>query len=54
VTLLPVPDGETSGPGPGVVPPHVTVGIVVAPALSDGLTADCARDLRRELGARHP
>jgi hypothetical protein len=32
----------------------VTVGIVAAPALPDGLAADCARDLRNELGARHP
>ena len=47
-------DGETSGAGPGVVPPHVTVGIVAAPALPDGLTADCVRDLSRELGSRHP
>lgn len=47
-------DGETSDAGPGVVPPDLTVGIVAAPALPDGLTADFARDLRRELGARHP
>ena len=47
-------DGETSGAGPGVEPPHVTVGIVAAPALPDGLTADCVRDLSRELGSRHP
>jgi hypothetical protein len=37
-----------------VVPPHVTVGIIAAPALPDGLAADCVRDLRRELGTRHP
>ena len=47
-------EGETSGAGPGVVVRHVTVGIVAAPDLPDGLAADCARDLRRELGARHP
>jgi hypothetical protein len=37
-----------------VVPPHVTVGIVAAPALADDLTSDCVRDLSRELRARHP
>jgi hypothetical protein len=49
-----VADGETSGAGPEVVPPDVTVGIVAAPALPDGLAGDCARDLRGELGTRHP
>ena len=39
---------------PAAVPPDVTVGIVAAPALPDDLTADCVRDLSRELGARHP
>ena len=47
-------DGEASGAGPAGVPPDVTVGIVAAPALDDGLTGDCARDLRGELVARHP
>jgi hypothetical protein len=49
-----VADDETSGAGPGVVPPDVTMGVVAAPALPDGLAADCVRDLSRELGARHP
>jgi hypothetical protein len=31
-----------------VVPPHVTVGIVAAPALADDLTSDCVRDLSRD------
>jgi hypothetical protein len=34
--------------------PQVTMGIVAAPALQDALIADWVRDLRRELGARHP
>src|SRR4051812_46977579 len=34
--------------------PHVTVGLVAAPAVPDGLTAECVGDLRRELRARHP
>jgi hypothetical protein len=49
-----VADDERSGAGPGVAPPDVTVGIVSAPALPDGLTTECVQDLRRELGARHP
>ncbi len=40
--------------GPEVVPPDVTVGLVAAPALSEDLTDECARDLRGELAARHP
>src|SRR4051812_13333327 len=34
--------------------PHVTVGLVAAPALPDGLSADCVRVLHRELRIRHP
>ncbi len=47
-------DDEARGADPGAVPPDVTVGIVAAPALPDGLTGDCVRDLRGELAARHP
>ena len=47
-------DGEARGAAPEAVPPDVTVGIVVAPALPDGLAGECARDLRGELVARHP
>jgi hypothetical protein len=49
-----VADDETSGGGSEGVPPDVTVGIVAAPTLPDGLTGECAQDLRGELGTRHP
>lgn len=48
-------DGKTSGAVRGaVVPPYVEVGIVAAPALPEGLAADCSHELRQELGTRHP
>jgi hypothetical protein len=49
-----VADAGASGALPGDGPPDVTVGVVAAPALPDGLTAECVRDLSDELGDRHP